>query len=355
MEFAKKNRRKLLWISVFSLLIPSIVMATAYGWSAYWPAGSSVTGGNTNSMIIGISSPASPVYTGFRGFQVAVNSSALPAYANYLCITPTLNGLTQSAFYFNHVAGLLSTPSAVTCQDRSSLNINTFNFGINLVSAGTHNVGVIVWAGYKSADPTIFEGVPAFNAVYPFVNSHLYQFGQIPVSVLTAPQLPPYVTISANPILVPQGSNVSVTYRSNVPVVGSNAVACTASSDSLAPLNNWSGPVAVSNSSNTTVNNVGPIINPTRIMLSCVNSSGMTGYAEITVNTYIPCVDSGVRVKSNSSTFKIGMDPSAPASSLRINKNGTVIGLKLVNVVGSDASPVRVRTVNGTRALQKCP
>lgn len=342
--------------SIFFLFVQIVHAYTLVGWQAYWPGGTLLSGGgNTSSMIIGITPPSSPTYTGFFNLQVTINSAALPAYANYLCIMPMIDRYSQTSFYLNSPAGIVGMGSSSYCQDRSTSNINIISSVINITSTGSHTIGALVFAGRKDSPYLyrFFDGVPVFsidsNAPVVF-----QQVGEIPINVVAPPQLPPYVFISGVPNPTIQGTNISVSYRSNLSVLGTNAVSCTASSDSPTPLSNWNGSVPVSNSSNSLINNVGPINGPTRIGLRCFNSSGLSGYAETIITTYVPCYDSGLRIRGAGQTYKIGMDSGVPVSPIRISKNGLIIGLKLVDVSSSDASPFRVRTSNGIRALQRC-
>jgi hypothetical protein len=55
-------------------------------------------------------------------------------------------------------------------------------------------------------------------------------------------------------------------------------------------------------------------------------------------------------------TLKIGCEPAGTLTSpLRIRKNGVTYGIMLVAPNAPDASPIRVQTSSGIKALQKLP
>ena len=447
----KKSAIKLLFIG-FVILNVKCAFGATVGSTAFFPAGSPAMGSNTSAMIIGISPPVGPIYTGSRTISVAYDVSVLPAWANLVCIVPTVDNITQATYYFNHIFGLISMSNSGYCQDRPPTSVGSFNnYLVTLPTPGLHTVGAVVFAGYKATNNVIIDGVPSFDITLPFMNSVYFQTQSIPINVVESP---PLVSISAipNPVAT-VGDNVSVPYRSNIPGLGTNAVSCTASSNSITPLNNWNGPIAVNNSfTNVTVLNVGPITVPTTLTLTCLTAGGVQGSASVIVNTPLPplvaisatpnpvsvggnlnvwyrsnvpglgtdavsctassnsitplnnwngpkavsnvnagvnvpnvgpitvqtiltitclnasgvsasasvtvntttCIDSGLRLQTRNGVVKLARETQV-ISPLRFVKNGQMGQLKLVFSNHPEASPLKVRTRNGIRSVQKCP
>jgi len=69
----------------------------------------------------------------------------------------------------------------------------------------------------------------------------------------------------------------------------------------------------------------------------------------------ISCIDIGFRVRGNGQTYTICAVADYSATPLRTVDGGIIYGIELVDVSDADASPLRIQTSTGIKALRKIP
>jgi len=82
------------------------------------------------------------------------------------------------------------------------------------------------------------------------------------------------------------------------------------------------------------------ITKPAGLPVRCLRGTGVSPY-----------IDIGLRIYDGTTTVSIGIEPGAPTSPLRIQKNGTTYGVGLVDVSDPKASKMRIETSTGVKAL----
>ncbi len=85
--------------------------------------------------------------------------------------------------------------------------------------------------------------------------------------------------------------------------------------------------------------------------LTCTGVNGTT-LAVDSVTVSIACNDIGLRIQEAGGTVVINTHPSSP---LKISKNGTTYGISLVPITHSRATSLRIETLSGIMAAERCP
>ncbi len=100
------------------------------------------------------------------------------------------------------------------------------------------------------------------------------------------------------------------------------------------------------------------VVSPTSTTIytiQCVNAVGDPAQQSVTVTVNAPPAgnDCGMRVFDGTSTITLDCETPATTTSLRIHKNGTTSGIKLVDPADHNASRLRIQTPSGVKALRK--
>jgi len=159
-----------------------------------------------------------------------------------------------------------------------------------------------------------------------------------------------YVDIKANgsdgPITIPSGSTALLSWTSQ------NVTSCSATGGA------WSG-----FKPNSGTERVGPLTSSTSYELTCFKPEGGGGSGteivrdSVTINVSLPSpepfIDCGLRIKhSDGSVLSFACEKGPLASALRFFNGASIMGIVLVDTSDSNASPVRIKTSSGVRALR---
>jgi len=86
------------------------------------------------------------------------------------------------------------------------------------------------------------------------------------------------------------------------------------------------------------------------------NGTALPYVQSVTLKCGEPGQDIGLRAYDGTATIRIPVEPAGVLTSpLRIEKNGTIYGIALVDPADPRASKLRVQTKSGTKALARFP